>query len=489
MRVCYNFWQGVFMQLKTKVVLIISSLLLSVSIIGSVINYHKNVQDTQTQLQTTALPLSVDNIYTEVQQRMIEPLLVSSLMANDTFLRDWILEGENDVDSVMRYLTHIQQKYDIFTTFLVSDKTKTYYHARGIIDIINAQNSADKWYFNFISQSEPYEINLDHNANLGDFLVMFINHKVMDYNNQVLGVTGVGVRLVNIEEMLRSFKTKYKYDVYFIAQDGEITLYSKGLNKRGNIHTIEGLKEIKEAIFSQQQTQFEYKNKDGEYLLNTKYIEKLKLHLFVEINKKEYLEALRKTFDVNLCISLLVTLLITSIIVYTINLYQKQLVQLASEDVLTGLANRRKFNEHFEKMHKVFRKEIQSLTLLLIDIDDFKQINDTFGHLVGDEALVRVAYLLRHEVRSTDMVARWGGEEFAILLSNVSRENAQHIAQKMCEDIKNDSELQTLLQRPLTVSIGVGELTSMESQDGLVHKVDNALYAAKEAGKNQVVMG
>ena len=248
MRVCYNFWQGVFMQLKTKVVLIISSLLLSVSIIGSVINYHKNVQDTQTQLQTTALPLSVDNIYTEVQQRMIEPLLVSSLMANDTFLRDWILEGENDVDSVMRYLTHIQQKYDIFTTFLVSDKTKTYYHPRGIIDIINAQNSADKWYFNFISQSEPYEINLDHNANLGDFLVMFINHKVMDYNNQVLGVTGVGVRLVNIEEMLRSFKTKYKYDVYFIAQDGEITLYSKGLNKRGNIHTIEGLKEIKEFV-------------------------------------------------------------------------------------------------------------------------------------------------------------------------------------------------------------------------------------------------
>jgi len=168
------------MRLKTKVVLIIAGLLLFVSITGSIINYMKNVHDTQEQLQNTSLPLSVDNIYTEIQQRMIEPLLVSSLMSNDTFLRDWIMEGENDINDVMRYLTEIQQKYDISTTFLVSEKTKNYYHPRGLIDVVNKDNSADAWYFHFKDQPEPYEINLDHNANLGDFLVMFINYKVMD---------------------------------------------------------------------------------------------------------------------------------------------------------------------------------------------------------------------------------------------------------------------------------------------------------------------
>lgn len=476
------------MRLKTKVVIIIAGLLLGVSITGSIINYMKNVRDTQEQLQNTSLPLSVDNIYTEIQQRMIEPLLVSSLMSNDTFLRDWIIEGETDINGIMRYLTEIQQKYDIFTTFLVSDKTKHYYHPRGLIDVINKENSADAWYFSFKNQAEPYEINLDHNANLGDFLVMFINYKVMDYSNQMIGVTGVGVRLLNIEEMLTSFKTRYKYDVYFVDQKGELTLFSKGLNKRGNIAHIEGLSKIQEAIFSDKQTQFEYKDKDGEYLLNTKYIEKLKLHLFVEINKKEYLNELKKTFYANLSISLLVTLLVTLIIIYTINIYQKQLVQMASEDSLTGLANRRKFNEDFEKLYKLYKKGVNRLTLLLIDIDDFKGVNDTFGHLVGDEALVRVAEILRADLRASDMIARWGGEEFSLLLVDVSQENAAKIAQSICLAIREDKVLNELLQKQLTVSIGLGELSSLESQDGLVYKVDNALYEAKKAGKDQVIV-
>jgi len=476
------------MRLKTKVVLIIAGLLLGVSITGSIINYLKNVRDTQAQLQNTSLPLSVDNIYTEIQQRMIEPLLVSSLMSHDTFLRDWLLEGETDMNGIVRYLTEIQQKYDIFTTFLVSDKTKNYYHARGLIDVVNKENSADAWYFRFMAQPEPYEINLDYNANLSESLIMFINYKVMNYKNEIIGATGVGVKIMNIETMLNSFKTKYKYDVYFVSENGEITLFAKGLNKRGNIGTIEGLKEIKESVFKGEKSQFEYKGKEGEYLLNTKYIEKLKLHLFVEINKKEYIGDLKKTFYVNLSISLLVTLLVTLIIIYTINIYQNQLVQLANEDALTGLANRRKFNEQFEKHYKLYKKGVNRLTLLLIDIDDFKEVNDTFGHLVGDDTLMRVAEILRTELRVSDIIARWGGEEFALLLVDVPSQNALEIAQKICYAIREDALLHDMLQQKLTVSIGLGELTSLESQDGLVHKVDLALYEAKKAGKDQVIV-
>lgn len=476
------------MRLKHTVIIVVSGLLLSVSIIGSIINYHKNIDATQDQLKNTSLPLSVDNIYTEIQQRMIEPLLVSSLMSNDTFLRDWILSGEGEIDGIVRYLTEIQNKYDVFTTFLVSQKTKHYYHPRGLIDVVNHDNSADAWFFRFIKQNEAYEINLDYNLNLGDFLVMFINYKVMDYHNELIGVTGVGVKLLNIEEMLNSFKTRYKYDVYFVDQKGEIVLFSKTLNKRGNVHNIEGLKAIKERVFNKGETQFEYADKEGEYLLNTKYIEKLKLHLFVEINKKEYMTEIRKTFYMNLTISLLVTLIVIGIIIYTIHLYQQQLLQLASEDTLTGLANRRQFNDAFEKYFKMYRKGINTLTLLLMDIDNFKEINDEFGHLVGDETLVRVAQILKAEFRSSDMIARWGGEEFAILLVDVSKEKATELAKRVCYAIKEDAILLNLLKKPLTVSLGVGELSSVDSQDGLVYKVDKALYAAKELGKNQVVV-
>lgn len=468
----------------------IAGLLLLVSICGSLINFIKSVHDAQNQLQNTSLPLSVDNIYTEIQQRMIEPLLVSSLMSHDTFLRDWILGGEQDLNEIMRYLTEIQQRYDVFTTFLVSDKTKNYYHPRGLIDTINEQNSADEWYFRFRNQKEPYEINLDHNANLGDFLIMFINYKVMNYKNEMIGATGVGVRLLNIEQMLNSFKTRYKYDVYFVDEQGEIRLFSKALNKRGNIANLEGLKQLKDVIYAGNQTQFEYRDKDGEYLLNTKYIEKLKLHLFVEINKKEYMDDLKKTFYTNLIASLFVTLLVTLIILYTINVYQKQLVQLASEDSLTGLANRREFNNHFSTLMKnyQYRKGVSRMILMLIDIDDFKDVNDQYGHLIGDEVLVRIAHILKAQLRESDMVARWGGEEFAVLLSNVNKENATMIAHKILSTIKEDETLFATLQKPLTVSIGMGELSSADSQDGLTQKVDKALYAAKKNGKDQLVI-
>lgn len=476
------------MRLKIKVVAIISSLLLGVSIVGSVFNYLSELKTAQDQLQNTSLPLSVDNIYTEIQQRMIEPLLVSSLMANDTFMRDWLLNGEKDDTTIVRYLDEIQRKYGVFTTFLVSDITKNYYHPKGIIDVVNESNSADAWYFNFKKHSEPYEVNLDYNTHLGDSLVMFINYKVMNYNQEFIGATGVGVRLFNIEEMLNSFKEKYKYDVYFVDKKGEITLFSKQLNKRGNIANIEGLKTLQTDIFINKISQYEYKNKDGEYFLNTKYIDKLKLHLLVEINKKEYMDDIRKTFYANLIASLIITLLVTIIIINTINIYQNQLVQLASEDVLTGLANRRKFNEYFERALKLYHKSVKTITLILIDIDDFKQVNDTLGHLAGDKALIRIAQILKSKLRTTDMVARWGGEEFAILLLDVPKVDAVNIANVIHASIKGDQELCELLNKPITVSLGLGELTNSESQDGLVYKVDKALYRAKNEGKDQLVV-
>jgi len=182
-----------------------------------------------------------------------------------------------------------------------------------------------------------------------------------------------------------------------------------------------------------------------------------------------------------------VTLLVTFIIIYVINLYQKQLVQLANEDPLTGLSNRRKFNDTLEKLIKMYHKGVNHIVLILIDVDDFKEVNDVFGHVVGDQTLVRIAEILKTQMRQTDLIARWGGEEFAILLSGVDKEKAVEIAQKFLSAVKDDTVIQTLLQKPLTISIGLGELSSVESQDGLVQKVDKALYAAKNNGKNQLI--
>ena len=140
----------------------------------------------------------------------------------------------------------------------------------------------------------------------------------------------------------------------------------------------------------------EYKDEHGnEYFLNTKYVDKLDLHLLVEINKKEYMQEIKSKFYTNLAFSILVTLIIVFIIIYVINIYQKQLENIAGEDTLTSLANRRKFNEDFEKVVKNSHKKTNKVLLLLIDIDDFKYVNDTYGHLIGDQVLKRVALVLK----------------------------------------------------------------------------------------------
>lgn len=232
----------------------------------------------------------------------------------------------------------------------------------------------------------------------------------------------------------------------------------------------------------------EYKDEhDNEYFLNTKYIDKLDLHLLVEINKKEYMEEIKSKFYTNLAFSILVTLIIVFIIIYVINIYQKQLENIAGEDTLTSLANRRKFNEDFEKVIKNSHKKTNKVLLFLIDIDDFKYVNDTYGHLIGDQVLKRVALVLKASLRKNDKIARWGGEEFAILLEDTSLENGLHIAEKLSAAIKTDVQIQEMIEKPLTLSMGVGALKSSDSQDGLIQKVDKALYRAKEQGKDSIV--
>lgn len=477
------------MNLKYKIIAVIATLLLSVSVISSVINYRIDVRSTQEQLKNISLPLSIDNIYTEIQQRMIEPLIVSSLMANNTFVKDWLLDGEKDVRKIQKYLKEVQKKYGTFTTFLVSDITKNYYSTEGIIDKINIKNVEDDWFLEFQEQPDMYEVNLDYNRHLGSSLVMFINYKVKDYLDSIIAITGVGIELFDIEKMLHSFKDKYGYDVYFASEEGEIILFTKELDKRGNISSIEGLKELKPKIFEKKASKFEYKSNGKEYLLSTKYIEKLKLYLLVEIDKDEYMEDLNETFFMNLFVSMLVTVLVVLIIIYTINIYQRQLEQQAEEDSLTRLANRRKFNEEFEYMFNLHRRgNIKKLSMILLDIDDFKKINDTFGHLVGDKVLIRFALVLKENLRKTDLVARWGGEEFAVLFVDTKKEEAIHIAEKLRVAIKEDKILHEILEKPMTVSLGLGELASEDSQDGLIGKVDNALYEAKGLGKDQLVI-
>ncbi|GEM_PF-3046771 len=163
--------------------------------------------------------------------------------------------------------------------------------------------------------------------------------------------------------------------------------------------------------------------------------------------------------------------------------------RLAITDPLTGLYNRRYFMERAQNEFDRSCRYGSPLSIIMMDIDHFKKVNDTYGHLVGDKVLQRIAEICHKKIRLVDFIARYGGEEFAILLPETSQKNAQMVAQRLRKMIARTSTYVGKKRIRVTVSLGVAELTEGVTQlDTLLSHADTALYHAKTLGRNRVVL-
>ncbi len=160
-----------------------------------------------------------------------------------------------------------------------------------------------------------------------------------------------------------------------------------------------------------------------------------------------------------------------------------QIGELAVTDSLTGAANRARFNHDIELAMEQARRHSRPLAVLALDIDHFKQINDTYGHHVGDTALKALVETVEHTIRRTDTLYRSGGEEFHLLLPETTLEGAQEQAERVRRAV---AECDFKPAGPLSVSIGVATYHPEETNDDLLRRADEALYRAKEGGRNRV---
>ncbi len=169
--------------------------------------------------------------------------------------------------------------------------------------------------------------------------------------------------------------------------------------------------------------------------------------------------------------------------------FQARMYEAALRDPLTRAYNKRFLAEHLSKEVKFARRHHTKLSMLMIDLDHFKNINDTYGHPTGDQVLVQLAELAHNMIRGEDVVARYGGEEFAVVLRDISLEDAAIAAERLRVSIRATAFIHGDTELPVTASIGVATLMPhMKDPQELIAAADSALYAAKAAGRNRVMV-
>ncbi len=450
------------------------------------ISFFVSRHSLQSQIINSNLPLSGDNIYAEIRQDLLKPILISSAMASDTFVRDWILHGENDSSIITKYLNEILKKYNFFTTFIVSDKTFTYYHADGLLKQVHPEEPRDAWYYRVRKAETPFEINVDIDMANNDALTVFINYRMFDFSGKYIGVTGVGITVNELKDIIKTNEEKFNRRIFFVDSNGNIKLAGNSFPASiKNLSDIKGLEQY-QKLLQQEGTTLNYNIFFSKTYTTSKFIPEFNWYLIVEEKEQQELNKLVYTLFINLAICSFVIVIILLRINFIVSRYHTKIEKLAITDKLTGIFNRRALDMFMNQIMLEKKREKDPLTLILFDLDHFKQVNDDFGHLAGDETIKSIIKLVKASIRESDFICRWGGEEFLILLKNCNLENGIIMAENIRRKVErhttrfNDHDIR------VTVSLGVVELQHNENTDTLLQRVDNALYNAKTSGRNRV---
>ncbi len=475
---------------RNKLLITLSALLMTAFVGVSVLNYRLTRESIRQEILSDNLPLTMDNIYSELTSDLTRPLLVSSSMATDTFLKDWVLGGENDTGKIIRYLDQIKERYGFFTTFFVSSTTGIYYRYTGINKKISQKDAHDIWYFDFLASGKEYDFDVDTDEAANNILTVFINYKVFDREGKVLGVTGVGLKVNNLARRISAYRKKYDRLVYLTDTKGVIQVHpDTTLIEKKSIADLGIMADLREKVLNKanDSANFEFDRNGNEILLTVRYIPSLDWFLYVEQNETKALAIARKNFIHTILIGFFVSVVIISLTLVTLNRYQDRLELLVKLDELTGIANRRALEEEFQKFLYASSRSDRLFSLIIIDLDGFKKVNDVHGHIIGDHLLVDVVDLIRGNVRPTDIFARWGGDEFVILSDNTSEE-AGKLAERIRQSVRNaqlGGPEEINIDDPrnqVTVSIGISVYNKDEDLAAMLLRADQAMYRCKTKG-------
>lgn len=452
----------------------------------SVIAYRAALSGVRASIGGSALPVAAESVYARLQRDLVEPLYISSMMANDAFLHAWVEGGEIDEAPIVNYLREVQRRYGTITAFFVSERTRRYYHPSGILKEVRPEEWRDAWYWRVRGMDEAYEINIDPDLANADELTVFINYRVLDSGGEFLGAAGVGLTVNAMAGIASRLRDEFGTAVYFVDPDGFLVAgRPAGLDAApAAVTAVPGLADVAKQALASGGGAYHYRGVAGETLLHVRYLSEIGWYLFVEREESASIAGSRRALAMNLALYGFILGLALLTAALTVDRYQRKLEKAAAHDPLTGALNRLAFTAVAEHAFKDALRAGQPVSVAIFDADDFKAVNDRYGHPDGDRVLKIIAAAATGALRKSDAFCRWGGEEFLCVLPGCDLASAAAVAEKLRAAVA--AETKAAGPKAVTLSAGVAQLKAGEDLEGLIRRADDALLAAKRVGKDRV---
>lgn len=417
-----------------------------------------------------------------VVEQLMQPLHISQTLAKAKELKELMRSPLNNEEQIFATLKRLHQEFSL-NFFIASEISRIQYDSDGrTIELV--EDKVD-WYFRYKAQPE------DAMADIGQWQnpQFYIDLKIYDDQGNFLGVFGVGKSLDAFTDVFSQYKNTYGYDFIFVDQNKDITLTSDPdlLVQGVTFKNLADLPWFKALSAEQQSSSLNnlLLQVDGqEALIAELNIQPFDWTLYIITPLQSRQTEISRGFIVSV-VTLLAVIFGLFLLIYNLLYYfKKDMQKIKQIDILTELANRSNISLKFEEL--MYQK--QSVSLVLIDLDNFKPINETHGRKAGDIVLRQVAQMLQSHIRQSDILGRWGGEEFILLMPDTGPHEAVDLCQKLCNKLAAMTITTGTTSIQITGSFGVSYTATPRGMSELISAADDALFTAKRDGRNIVRM-
>jgi len=438
------------------------------------------------QSLSKTLPAIGDSLGSEIRLAISRAEAISAGIGEDGLLREWLTDPDQDHQSVIAHLKALRKKDSPATWFVVSDRDQKYVDSAGTVRTLSPENPADSWYARVHASTRGHEIVFQSEPG-SDVAQILIGYRVLDAEHIQTGIAGLSMPLDLLSSAMNRYAGDGSHAIYFVDQTGKIVLSDSKSKRVGNLHELEGLNPIAAQLLGNQQSTLStsYDRAGAGIMLNARFIPELGWYLMVEESTAAAELGARGLAWVSAAIGLVLALLALLIAGASIARHQSSMRMLASKDSMTGLLNRQSFATSFQDAVLEMQRLKLPLSFILFDIDYLKKINEAHGHANGDRIIMDIARLSQRSVRGSDLVCRWGGEQFALLLRRCELEQAYKVAEQLRLNVQNHAFSIDDKKAPVTISLGVAQWTEDETIDELFGRADDAVFLAKSEGRNR----